>query len=1426
MKLWRILTCLSLSAGLILSAGCGGSGLGEFQVNEDAEYKLFNILDPYPSLHEAVDRLDQTTVNDIVSRSVDTNLDNFLVTTEDSTRVIKNTDRPLQSVLNNLQTLLGRIIHQDDLDSNTGSTYYAQDLFSLIDDIRKKDLNVTDDLISIIRTANLFQLEEYSSARMRDLSLNEIDSLSTYDFSESINNAMETLGKLFMQADYSMWLASDTSLVTKRGDIASSGVTDIGLGNAVQGINAFLMSLSTLARDDEISTDLFNILREVGNLAATSITTPSGSLYPADIIKRLIENTEDYFTVGGSHYSDTENGIELFGRNPSDTTYYANSELGRLILSMLPGNVGLLARSDRPESLISQVNPLKAIGSADYSGDKYKNYVLDLLVQNLRRIEFDPDTARIEESLYDLIRYDTYGRDRRSSDAYPVSYLEQFIFLSVMSQDAGWADGGDNGEITSTSDPSKEHGHGASVEYVSFNDSLFAMGGSETLGMNTYSLAFNDNQNAVSRSHKTRFWRSNRGDFKFGYSTNWAAQKFMSGACQGDVGVPIGGNPTGGAFIGTDNYMPYTANGFGDPNMSRYTLYWMVRACWNGEGPYYYDPSLAGKNVPTVTFQYDDGTGLKDHTWYVFYRPNGKIYAFKETTTGAFVYPADGDDPVAESASDLWDGGRDLSHYNGKYERWNRYRDTWYSDYYMINVVNDGVNNWYLTPDGGTGIRTYKVDPEWYIGEPDNFQADRFRFKEIIAQNYDGRACASPEEAIFRNYQWVMTEKTFAIVVPLSLKALDGFSNAGAFQIVQGNGIAGLTSARKYRSDANVWAVANNTAETSPHPGDYRIVMHVFGDTILGFDTIWHSICSGTVNPPCVTHNAPGVYRFGFPRYYKGSYNDSGVDTLGSRKLTSDDLSNNQGFKAGDSKWNRRNTLLPLIITLLGTLLDNQNRDFSVAANRALTLERMKKFSEAMMIPILPRFYYKYSGSSTSNTWVPRIAGNTADASVPHHRRIHKRSYQSSVGNLTVNTDPSYWGGWTQRNYYQPIAVRTPLNLLYDSDINDPNKRCDGLLALLTEYDSSQLRGLTEPKTRLVTRILKLLMKLGDSRFDDPTGLDYSRSDFDTTYETWGPRRKLLYGLEQIMTAQKGTKSKVVELLARSPKNINFASWMFALGSGNSHGAHYDYYDSYSGVRGEDVIVNKALHALIGHNPISPAHSGLGFAVYPDERDPSDPNYASRSWDTFYDGFLKASELLSNNGTKYHGKYNIMETLIEVTKKFIAKVEPSNDQIKALVHTLGAVATQYDSSGGEWQYPGDIKVIMTEHLPKILEEMMNNPTLGSTGSNLYMSKEFNATLLTEQSLIPYLAATLGTSYSSRQIMYDIHGLLSDPLIHNKNSKLWTDLAIMNENMIDCILRSKNSDDLLMFQDSGFQYNEDMERTPFDYFGSYGKVLSK
>jgi hypothetical protein len=140
-----------------------------------------------------------------------------------------------------------------------------------------------------------------------------------------------------------------------------------------------------------------------------------------------------------------------------------------------------------------------------------------------------------------------------------------------------------------------------------------------------------------------------------------------------------------------------------------------------------------------------------------YLRPNGKTYALVSLDGTQYLYPAeDGDVEDMESGP--------LA-YNGKRQRDNRYKSTWYSDYYMTHVASYPDNqNRFFTIDNSSGVS--QLVPADATAEDPNPQARRLVYNELVAEADPQRACDSPEEAFFRNYQWVMNEKKMVLVIP------------------------------------------------------------------------------------------------------------------------------------------------------------------------------------------------------------------------------------------------------------------------------------------------------------------------------------------------------------------------------------------------------------------------------------------------------------------------------------------------------------------------------------------------------------------------------------------------------------------------------------------------------------------------------------
>ena len=1471
MKGFRKITHYLITGFVIGVISCSGfDPLSEFQQNETYEYKLFGILDDYPSLYAIVESLDQYVINDYLAQAVGRKPANYITSTNVRNETIRDIEQPIQKSLQGVKAIVQRVIEQDQLmrDWHEEETTHAENLYALIETVRDANLDIEHDLVSVLRAKRNYMLDVFTPEFLTELTDDEIDVIDDPYTALVMDHSQKSAAKTTLQCDYSLWLDSGGNVRGNKGAINEISDTNLGLGNLVRGSVAKLMALNAIIRKRNVRDYVYELIREYGRLSTAMIGGTDRGL--AAIVKDYMLATESYFTIGGKDYETLTDTLtsgysfKIYGgpvdpNNAGNANIFSNAEARQISLSTNPVSMAMMIRSDREGSLISPVDPNKRVTDADYEDESNKHYLLDKLLLNLRGIGFNPESAHLEESIYDLIRFDMHGRDRKTAstdaDAWSVSFLESLLFLSGAAQNTGWTDGGGTSERNSNASPMNSHGHGISREILSFNDALFSMGVLETctIGIckSVYDSAFPTNDR-VSRSSTAAFTSGNRLAYRFNYDQNYPIQSFMVGQSAGEMGIP-GGNKTG-----FNEYRPETPDSLGDRNMTRWTYYNIVRACWHGEGPYYYAPS----NAPSITDDLD-GTGSK--LWHVYYRPNGLIYAYvhkanpDDSMTWVYLAPADGHDIEDTSTGQIGDG-------RGRRQRVNRFKHIWFSDYYMLYTrtpfqLGDFGEEWgYVVPrnkfdnsiSGSNAITTTRSATT----------AGRFVFYEILQPDrFNTRECASPEEALYRNFVWAMNEKKFITIIPLSLhvNACGSNSYGAGFKIVEANGAAGLTSARRYFQGSSMnhtWIMRGNTGNSlgiSDIPGDYRQCIFWYEGykgvvtPAVTLDLSWTSTLWGTSSPPVVSHAAPAISRFAFPRFsllrslFHGGVNNASVNfslTMGSGP---------DWFQAdeNDLNWNRRNGLLPVFVTLLGTLWDFQNRNFANETYRDRALKNFQTFAQNLVTSISPRFYYLRKNTAAANymkgTWVPRIrggalqGGNSLPGSpsntngIPHHLRMHVNSWQvsgsisgnnrggwdvTSVGN--VNTYPeAAFGGIAQRTFFQPEPMRTMINRLYDSDFRDisaggsGDRRCDGLLALITEYDVSLPRGdSNEPKTRMLTGVFNILMALAGEDFDDPPGLDYADPDFDAHYEEWGARRKLFYALEQNATGNRGTMGHVAQLIGdKPPYGIIFPSWMFVVGESIDGNGEYT---GYTNVREDEPVLDDDLRISIGYddswNPDNDPDFGIGLAAV-DE-------WTETDWDIFTKLLVMSGELSSDRGMT-GGKYNITETIISILERCITNVNPSNDQIKAMVHTKGILNAYHD---GEWRYPDDMKKIALDYARRSLE-------IGR--GREYESGLFSRELLIGGGLMEYVLTTADTDYTAREIISDLYRFLDDPLVSNPSSQFWNDIAEMSEGQIELIERGMGMDPATYYENIGYQYNGPlMYSGEIDYYGDLGRVFSR
>jgi hypothetical protein len=1447
------LSCVLIAAAFLVSfPGCSGfDSFREFQQNDSFDYKMFDILDDYPSLYSLVESLDQYVVNDILGVAVGERTDEYIANTNARNAVLSDSRRPVQKSLQKYRDILERIINQDHVvEERMKPSNHAAQLYSLIDLVRDADLGLEHDIVTLLRTKNNYMLDTYDAAYLSKLTDNEIEDMDDPATAASILLEQKTDAKTSLLGDYNIWLDSGGNVCATFEDSVEDGVTDTGLGNLVRARMANFIALNRIIRDDTLKNTVFDLIREYGKLATSEIGG-TGKKMP-DIIKEMLLNTESYFTIGGSKYesvADSLGGVtfKVYGGstdvNHADNQHvFSNAEMRQLSLSSNPSSWQMFIRSDRPQgSMIDSVDPTLKVTDGNYENKANRNYFLEKLLLNLRNIGFNPENEHLEESIYDLIRFDLHGRDRKEdSSAWSVAFLESLLFLSGAAQNSGWTDGGntsERGDTMSNGDPEAldTHGHGSSTEVLSMNDALFSMGVQTTVALGCIPASIYDSAfGSKSRTYRSRnsFTFADKDGYRFQYDQNYPLQSFMSGMCAGEMGLPGGGNPNGSA-PGNNGYRPYTADSIGDRNMARWTYYNVIRACWHGEGPYYYAPA----DAPTVTADLD-GTGSK--TWHVYYRPNGLIYAYvhkanpSDPSSWTYLAPADGHDAEDSGTSVVGDG-------RGRRQRTNRFRHSWYSDYYLAQL--EIFDFWDLNPfDGDVAVLRHSYIAPRNDGvnnstaEGDSVDPGRFVFHEILQpEDNDTRECASLIEAIYRNFVWCMNEKKYGVVIPMSLYATLDISGAG-FKIVESNGTLGLTSARRYFDDSSrnhVWIRQGTNGGISTIPGDYRQSIYWrkgwdgLGLVPLDLDKAWTSTLWGTSSPPVVAHNAPAITRFAFPRFSK----TLNVTHGGSSQDVNFTVAMGSGprwFQASESdpNWNRRNGLLPVFVALLSTIWDYQDRNFTDSSNREESLRRFQRFAQNLVTMITPRFYYIRNGSNAADfmhgTWIPRIRGNGDTSGMPHAKKMHYNSWEiagsaghhvDGIGEIRSHQD--WWfGGMAQRSFYQPEAMRTLINRLYDSDISDgasPDNRCDGMLALITEYDvDAPRRSSNETNTRVVTKVFNILMRLADPAFDDPPGIDYAANDYDETWETWGARRQILYALEQSATGVKSTEGHIARLIREKPPwGIHYPSWVYVTGTAKDGNGEWT---SYTGGRDCDLVLDEGLRLSVGwddksDDPDNDPNVGLGLAAI-DEWDADD-------WEIFTKKMDMAAELSSDNGVT-GGKYNVTELTIEVINQFLEKINPTNEQIKALVHTKGIINAYHD--GSTWQYPDDLRLLGTEYAKAKLEIGYGTEYTGSV---------FTRELLIGGGLFEYILTTMDCDYSSEEIITDLYRFLGDPLISDENSQFWTDVVDMSAGQIELLEQSRLTEEFQHMENRGFQYNGPMTNPyDIDYYGDIGRVFTR
>jgi hypothetical protein len=379
----------------------------------------------------------------------------------------------------------------------------------------------------------------------------------------------------------------------------------------------------------------------------------------------------------------------------------------------------------------------------------------------------------------------------------------------------------------------------------------------------------------------------------------------------------------------------------------------------------------------------------------------------------------------------------------------NRFKPTWQTAKYKICISN--------TTTTVTNCKDIGMGGTEYAGQSTSGNAANpgsgFTIFEI-AKTDSERAVNSDEEAFYKNFQWLLYEKRFVVIIPARAKldASLAFEEA-LFIVAIGNGLKGMMSLKPYCSGSTAstcggasngtWqkntsvSLRDNAAsykdftasKFSSVAGDSAVYVEGWGygaagnlpfqeALVLQSNLVWPLLIPNPTQvygliPPVISFNFPVLERLGF----------TGTTTV-TPSLTT-------------ANWEKRNKLLPLIVALAKTL-DDQADATTVGKNPFTLLTDLSK--------ILSRPYLLVD---VDNTSIPSPPYTT----------------KPTLINVRLTDDnPIRSPTATPGEYLPSDTIFSPISFLVESQ----RRFQDGAIILVA-------------KTDLLTNLVQMFVSLGDS---------------------------------------------------------------------------------------------------------------------------------------------------------------------------------------------------------------------------------------------------------------------------------------------------------------------------------------------------------
>ncbi|TGL49931.1 hypothetical protein EHQ61_10035 [Leptospira wolffii] len=624
------------------------------------------------------------------------------------------------------------------------------------------------------------------------------------------------------------------------------------------------------------------------------------------------------------------------------------------------------------------------------------NVILSLkLAQNFANLDFSTGVTGVDASLRELIRMDAMGRDRVTDvDSNPITALESLMFILTLSDNYGFRwEAPTNNSIQSLE--SDANGGPMSGGILTVGDSIYSLGSKMTTDFGV----------------KAFMTQSSSG-----------AAVFKNGDPNTPTSLQIDVNTPTLALLESPD--PSIVPSMNDPVYTK-TIPFIMKLVRNvtlsGGGPYYNknrrDSSGAIYTIDGKLYKDSDGNDL-------IYKPswNTSEYRIKvsNTVSGA----------CTSSSLCRWVGPGG-----------------------METTANYANNSFTQVPTGTneSGTKGWSI-PVW----------------EIVKDDAGERALNTDEEVIYKNFQWLLHEKRMVAVIPLraSLGSSVPYKMA-AYVTLIANGLTGLMSAAPILQDGTncgdringIWRIKNAllkpgcASATQPNfrqPGvriEQQNYSDIPGDSMFLLEA-WDYGTSG--NGP-LTFNSLGdgsVYAIFYPGSSVSSYgvippaiasNFGVMERLSF--LTSDKVlpsgANTSYGKSVDEVWEKRNKLLPLIVTLAQTLDDQAD-----PVNNKNPFQILTGLSAALSRPLLAKIQDGEENSGNRTITVMRMVGIKGTSP----------SDPTQMDNLTMirstKSDPEDYGF----RYQDPLSakpVRSPLSILSENE----RRYQDGLLNLMSRTD-------------------------------------------------------------------------------------------------------------------------------------------------------------------------------------------------------------------------------------------------------------------------------------------------------------------------------------------------------------------------------------